>query len=267
MSIELNHNCRDALVRKLAGALAKINIKNGKFLDLTSVTDLFAADEVLPHHGEVRTLLNEYISDQPVTDFTIDTLHSELRDLDDYKTEPAMMPLSQVDGFHDCENVAKSLVTKLQSLPWRYVLTIRLPFEISNFFSEGHAEHELSPSLRILPAQRVAEQFPLSTSNSARLRQFEQPVNALLGSLGGGERLPLKWPDQGALLQLDALGFIGPFGTTAPYVTAEHSLKAFFGLGIALLMFRARHVWSRGHSRIKSTCIGKTTRYGSWKTT
>lgn len=245
MPIEFNHNCRDALVRKLAGSLACIRIKNGMFLDFPSITGLGAADEVLPHHGAMRSLLANYISDQPVTDFTIATLHSELRDLDDYKSEPAMMLLNQVDGFHDPEAVARSLVAKLQSLPWRYALTLRLPFEISEFFlSQGLTEYELSPTFRILPTGQVTEQFPLSTSNSARLRRFEQPVNALLAGLGGEERLPLKWSDESAFLQLDASGFIDPFGMTTPYVTSEHSLKAFFGLGIALFLFRAQHTWS-----------------------
>jgi hypothetical protein len=243
MPIALNANCKNSLIRALADALPTIQIKNGMFIDWNSTSRLRKLDSIIPQQGGLRSLLTEYIGDRPISSFTIDTLQRQLLELDRYQQAALPTPLNERIDLSNPQKIAESIIAQFESLPWRYTLTVQLPLDISNFFSETQTVRDFGPNMRVVSASQVTDEFPLATSGSARLRQLEPSANALL-PIFDGSRLPLKWPERGTLIQLEASGFVDPFGLTAPCLNAEHRLKSFLGLGIALFLFRSQYTWS-----------------------
>lgn len=205
------------------------------FLDRVGSYSAFAkAESTVPQNGQLHDQLTGYVNDHPIIDFVSDTLAAELRDLDQYQSVKPVLKLTEIDGYRDPRPVAESLVARLESLPWQYVLTIKLPDPVSALFCKAFASFDLSATSRIVANNpKFAACFPLTSANKKRERRIHGHT-----LLGLAIPTSLEWENEAAYLQVEASGFIGLYGGSLPEFNARRLLRSFAGLGLALRLFQ-----------------------------
>jgi len=222
------------LIEFLTDALPKVKVENGKYLDrLTSFLFLYEADRIIPE-GTIQELLIDFLDELPVRRFVSDSLTKELSERAAYSSDAPPKELNKIEGFENEAELARALVERLESLPWKYTLSFEFSAEISSVFNTFIDELPLSPEMRVIASsEKLAEHFPLDIEN-------ENHRNRVLGQ-GGllslvGSQKP-DWQEGRSYLQIETEGFIGPYGGSNTVVNTYRKLKAFFGLGIALRLF------------------------------
>ena len=238
MPIELHGDCKQRLLDVLRTALPKIEAKNGMFIERKSGIGVAIGDMVLPQTGKLHGRLIEYVDEFPFAEFVLDVLGDELWKRDKYESERDTLTLCEIDGFEDAGTIATRLIDSFQTLPWTYQLSFRLPNQLSGLLRPTVNEIALSPDLKLVRAtEEFASQFPLAAPNKKQQERMR-------GSVGLLALLSSEPPayDLGSLfLQVNAEGFIGPYGGSSPTIRAEQFFRAFCGLGIALRLFKHSH--------------------------
>lgn|SRR5262249_48751162 len=246
--IPLHPDARTRLIQTVADAVASLKATNGMFIDLLSArAELFKVDNVIPSSGEVHDQLTTYIGEYPVSAFITNQLSVELRQLDQFQLDVPSVKLTDIEGYEDPKRVAERLVAQLSSLPWQYNLTIRLPDEVSSLLATD-SKRELDEQIRLTrPDANFRQLFPLETGEDTTPTSEDTTPNPLSGLASWGTALPPsspRWRSSAAYLQIGAAGFIGPYGGSMPVSNAEHTLRAFCGLGIGLRLFRIEYKYS-----------------------
>lgn len=232
MPIDLHPNCRARLVELVGAALPHLRVHNGKFLLRSAGKGrelLYRADEALPQKGPVYDSLLSYIDEQPLSEFIHDKLTDELRDAEYSEIEG--QTLCEIDGFRDAAAVATRLIEEFVALPQEYRLTFPLPYDLWPALPPSKSRRDLSPRVRTVRTNpELVNELPLVPN------QERTPlVNGLLGLLSsdyGG-----AWKENAVHLQVDVQGFIGGYGGSSPDAEAQRTLRAFYGLGLALRLF------------------------------
>jgi hypothetical protein len=244
--IRLHPDARTRLIQTVADAIASLKAKHGMFIDLLSAAaELDKANNVVPSSGEVHDQLTTYIGEYPISTFLMNQLDIELRQLNRFQSDAPSVKLTDIEGYGDPQRVADRLVAQLSSLPWQYSLTIMLPDEVSSLLATD-SKRELNEQIRLnRPDENFRQLFPLETGEDATPTPFSGL--GLLSPAFWGPALPPsspRWQSSAAYLQIGAAGFIGPYGGSMPLWNAEHTLRAFCGLGIGLRLFRIEHKYS-----------------------
>jgi hypothetical protein len=233
MTLTIHEHCRTRLIQTLASALSHIQVENGKYIARSgALAALEAAERVLPTKGELQTQLSQYVDyDRPLTEFILDTLSDELSHLPFTKVEN--QPLIEIEGYGDTDSSAHRLLEQLTNLPNKYTLSFPLPSELSPILS-GHFNVALSTRLRIVrTGEELSRRYPPSKLDGLA----PGALSGLLGALGTEWSSSVNWTKDGVYLQVDADGYIGPYGGSNPHLEAVRSLRAFCGLGLALGLF------------------------------
>lgn len=234
MPLELHPNCRNRLIEAVAEGLPTIKVNNGMFLDRMSLLfGLFKAEEVIPERGPVRNRLIEYVNDYPVTDFIGERLRTELRERDAYDSNTPSIGLTDLEGYEDPRAMAQARVDELESLPWKYTLSIRLPAKIDEFFHGLADELALAEHVRIVTSRVILdERFPLLSPDEKKNRRIHGS-----GGLLVTPKDP-KWEENSSYLQIDVQGYVGDYGTTMPAIRAKEAVRSLCGLAIATRLLR-----------------------------
>jgi GR25 family glycosyltransferase involved in LPS biosynthesis len=119
-------------------------------------------------------------------------------------------------------------------------LTIRLPQQLVPLLPPGENNIVLSDEIELVRADdNFQGLYPLETDGAS------SPPKGLLGLVASR---PSSWEPSAEYLQISVNGFIGPYGGSTPAWNAESILRAFFGLGIALTLFKAtrKYAWPFG---------------------
>jgi hypothetical protein len=233
MTLLLHEHCRTRLIQTLSSALSELRVEHGKYIArFDALAALEPAEKVLPGKGELHTQLGRYIDyDRPLTEFILDTLSEELSQLP--FTDVETQPLTEVAGYADREAVAQRLLDLLTNLPSKYTLSFQLPSELSPILDD-HLRVALSPRLRIVRAgEDLSALYPPTKVDGPE----PGALSGLLGALGTGWLSSVNWTKDGVYLQVDAEGYIGPYGGSNPHLEAVRALRAFCGLGLALGLF------------------------------
>ena len=234
MPLKLHPNCRTRLLETLAAVVTDLRIKNGRYpVRASARPSLPLAEKVLPDKGSVRDQLTEYIGpDFPLSELVFGLLAEELRRFP-YEPSDDIRPLTAMEGYEDPGQVAQRFVESLESLPRRYTLSVRLPTALIPVL-DSKSQIEISPKIRLVRATPdLLRQYPDETT--------------VIGQHGGTGGLlaaliqrPDKWEKDGLYIQVDAEGFIGWWGYSAPHLEAIRILRAFCGLGLALRLFEIK---------------------------
>lgn len=234
MALSLHPKCIAQLKSSLAAALGNMQVKNRMFLERTSLGPLIEAESALPTSGKVRERLDALVSETPLFDFVQGTLARELIEGQTYSSDPELQPLQSIAGYEDLAAVSSRLVDEFESLPWEYAITLPLSASFSEIFCSHFEEFALSDRVQIRSGGAALQaEFPLVSG----VKERDQ-------SLAGGGLLALlrpeapTWSASTAYLHVKVQGFIGKFVTTEPYIEAVDALRSFFGLGIALRLFK-----------------------------
>lgn len=170
MPLNLHPNCKKRLTDVLVEALSDIHVENNMFLQQGGRAGLYKADQVLPATGKVRECLERYVNEFPVVEFVTDVLTDELYQLGKYNSDLPVRPLTDIEGYGDPRATAERLVDLLDSLPWRYALTLEL-VGLSALPIQGIVD--LSPTVRIVrPDESFLARYPLRIDDEARRRRI-----------------------------------------------------------------------------------------------
>jgi hypothetical protein len=230
MSLELHKDCRRRLVEELSAALSGIFVKNGRFLDFDSVRCLSGIDSILPG-GKLRETLAQYIGELPFSNFVQGALSTELYKTQQYIAQNEPVALSETDNYHDLAKGAERLVEQFASLPWKYTMTAALPFGISDFFLRTVGQVDISMGIKIVISdEQFASQYPLPNSSAPTPFRWLTLMELM------GEHY--AWEPDKAYLQVEVSGFVPIFGSSTPLDDGIDYMKSFFGLGIALHIFK-----------------------------
>lgn len=237
MPTNLHPECKARLIDALADGLRGVNTQHGMFIErMSAFISLFVADRVIPR-GKVRDQLVSYVGDYPILEFVSDVLSRELRELDRYHADDPTVKLTDIEGYADTRALAGRLVEQIEALPWQYTLTAALPQALSEAL--GHiGEYALSPTVRIVrPDASFAARYPLNSASEKRHARIHQ------GPLLLGTPQDVQWDGKVAHIQIEATGFIGPYGGSGPTLEVSRSFKSICGLGLALRLFQIKRMY------------------------
>ena len=229
MSLELHQNCQNRLVESLADQLQDVRINNGVSLEIGSMMRLLDSEKILPQTGPQKDALNKYIGDTPLFDFVFETISRDMYENGKYNSESASTPLSSLHRYADPNATARRLVDEFNSLPWRYIVSFELNSALGKMLRAHASGCAISDNIRlVVPDASSDRAFPLTSGVEARDKSL----------FGGYGVLPIrqehKWNQETSYLQFDAEGFIGRYSKTTLIEDVTSSLKAFFGLCLAV---------------------------------
>ncbi len=204
------------------------------FLSSGSTVLLFLAQAALPTTGKTHARLLRLIGETPLIDFVSGTLARELLENQTYEAEVGPKALTSIEAYANAAEVSSRLVAEFESLPWQYTVTLPLPVSFSEVFCPQVGFFALSDAVCIRCGdEAMAGAYPLESGIEKR----DQDI------AGGGLAallIPQKpeWKAERAYLQVQVEGFIGKFTQTEPLLDAIGFIRSFFGLGLALRLFR-----------------------------
>jgi hypothetical protein len=234
MSLGLHPNCQAQLLASLAEQLSHAEVRHGMFLTSSTSLYLFLAQAPLPQTGKLHARLQKLVGEAPLVDFVSGILLRELYEEQEYQTEEGPLPLSAVPKYSDLNALADRLVASFESLPWSYTLTTELPQAFSEIFCSHIKSIELTDGISIRCGNDVLpESYPLVSG----LKKRDQAIS------GGGLAALLipsqpAWKPHASYLQVRVDGFIGKYTRTEPLVEAIGIVRAFYGLALALRLFK-----------------------------
>ncbi len=131
MALGLHPECQRRLADAIAGCLPELLLQNRRFLQMESTGCLKSLDDILPKTGDIRSRVEQYVSEEPVSDFLIGTLSRELYTSQEFDGETPTMRLIDLDNYRDPASTSRRLVEQLESLPWKYVFSFNLGSDLS----------------------------------------------------------------------------------------------------------------------------------------
>ncbi|MDO9371512.1 MAG: HEPN domain-containing protein [Gammaproteobacteria bacterium] len=205
------------------------------FLTKETLLYLFLAQAALPTTGKIRAKMLKLVGEAPLVDFVSGTLARELFETQEYQAEEGPAPLTSIPAYVNLAALADRLVDDFNSLPWKYTVTAPLPSVFSDVFCPNIGRVTLSDTVSICRGDEAfANEYPLASGIEKR----DQTIagGGLLSGLLIGNKP--AWAADRAYLQVSVEGFIGKYTSTEPLLDAIGVLRAFFGLGLALRLFK-----------------------------
>lgn len=229
MAINLHPECRTRLVQIVADALTSATVSDQVMLNLGLYEELFPADDALPDRDEeVTGALELYIGERPISDFVVSELSRELVENYDFDTSLGEMSLLNLSLYGEADQEADRLISRLETLPWRYELLLPLPNDSGPEVLRGDGESHLRLSQDFgifVPDESVVESYPLP----------EPPDGASLGLLAESlwvGRQPKLSAGRPTLIG-NCTGYVAYLGTTRTVETFYSRVKSLCGLLIA----------------------------------
>ncbi len=237
MSLGLHEKCQAQLREKIAACLPEIRAIHRMFIEPSSVSRLRKVEGSLPQ-GEIRRKLERYISEAPIFDFVSGRLSRELDQGQKYDSSSADgFPLTELEGYADPNAVAARLVEEFESLPWDYMVTLRLRNDFGELLAREVKHFDFSDSVRAAEASEgFQKEFPIY-----RDREKEAALGYVASMLVDPTERVVEWDPSCAYLQTQTSGFVGHYGVTAALQQAIDGVKTFCGLGIALGLLRRKY--------------------------
>jgi hypothetical protein len=227
MPTKLRGEWLDKIRPSLIDGLKQIQVKNGMFLERGPSLALAMADLHIPKMSPVRKELERFVDEFPLLEFTTDTLDRELYDRDRYLAEVERCALTDLEGYENPESLADRLIEEFQTLPWDYLITLRLPEAISAYAPEQ--DFQVSDDIWLRRGSGALEELtPLKNLPADVSRRVKG--NGLMSlMLGEGP----QWEADAVYLQMNIKGFVPPYGNSQAFRIAVSRLKAFLGLWLA----------------------------------
>ncbi|CAO3440150.1 hypothetical protein [Azospirillum endophyticum] len=236
MPVTLHSACIERLRESLKKALSMIIVDKNQLIRRHSTVGLFESEKILPSSGKSKNIkgdLEEYIGEYPVFDFVYETISKELSENQTYDSEVLNLKLTSIECYKDVEALANRLLEQFITLPWSYKFSLNISSELisPNDFLEDTVDFGGGVSLSKV-TDEFKERFPLESHIEARNNNLSKAYGPLL------LKDTLNWNSKGVVLQVERLGFVGHYGKTSPVISAEETIKSFFGLGLALFIFK-----------------------------
>lgn len=250
MSLELNQNCQNRLVESIAEQLRTVMVNNEVYLDTRSMGGILDCEQKLSRTEKQKRFLEKYIGDTPLYDFIFETLSRDINENGEYNSKSESSALSSNPRFADLNVAAKRLIEEFNTLPWKYVVWYEINPALGKIIREHASEQAISDNIQVVsPDPKFGQKFPLMSGLKQRDERLYSRYDFLFPSVEKAE-----WNQETAYLRFDTEGFIGMYGKSTPIEEIIFSLKAFFGLCLALNILRIRertYGWGFGR-RVRS---------------
>jgi hypothetical protein len=242
MALGLHAECKKRLVESIYEQLRSVVVRKNCLLDVGSTMGLMKCEKVLPNTERFRSKFKDFISENPIYDFVVETLSRDLLETRGYDPDRASTTLKALEGYSDLKAAATGLVDQFDSLPWQFRVSCPLSWSLSKVLRKYWPEYTLSDQMRIItPGSEYNQILPLVSGIKARDSAVELsfPVVSSSKSLTSlssmFDRAKPAWELLAtSFLQVDVEGFIGEYEWTTPIYNALASLKAFCGLSLAI---------------------------------
>ena len=255
MALGLHSACKARLVASLEEHLPVVKVNKRRYVDYSSAVGLLTTDKILPREGPVRQKLREFSDDQPFFEFTIDMIGRMLLISEKYSMDAEEQPLVTHGVFKNISVVANHIVEAFDSLPWQYTHTFRLPKDLGHELTSIISDYTLSREARVTQAnEEFITKYPLITGS--------ENLDALFAT---GTLLfpkPPEWDPNAIYFQTQTEGYVSQYGSAKTSVDAESTLRTFFGLGLALRIFKYER--SVSLYRLRDSCYVHKFRSGAW---
>jgi hypothetical protein len=213
MPLNVDPKLRKCLISFLEENLPKLMVNNGQFLEYHSMECLRAGDKILPTTGRLKNELNKLLNEEPFFEFTTDNIARTLLNTEKLSNKSSYIKLSALKAFLDISASAVSIIDAFDGLPFRYTHTFELPMKLMDHLGPAN---KFTEQLRIIkPNEKFESEFPLNLK----------------------PRHELNWSRKTVYFQVEKDGYVNQLGTSKTTVDAEATLRAFFGLGLALGLF------------------------------
>lgn len=257
--MRLHPELRVKLIAALNDGLPSLPVHRGFILAAEARDFLERVDQIIPQNHSPkrgsdpsrapRAFLASIIDDQPLAEFAQEYLSVRIQKAIDARWSLDLPPQQLKDvlpGF-DAGTIAQAIIAEFEALPYRYTFTLPLSESLSALLAEGEDEVRINDRMRLVRVSADLEtQFP-GTAPPAMGRLAEALVGLNYRGTVLGE----------CALQIDSEGFANRFGETATVTEAMLTVKAFFGLSIALALVSNRFLFG-GDARQEAMIISRT---------
>ncbi|RWE84216.1 MAG: hypothetical protein EOS63_03590 [Mesorhizobium sp.] len=228
MSITLHEQARSKLLSLLVSTLSSIKISNRRFIEYRSIENMDELDHALPQ-GVLRKDIAKILGEPKISDFALDKVARKIRK-NEYDSSEEIVSLEALLTKAGVDQIAGEVISGIEALPNQYVVTVPLPPPLNDRIKdsgfEAKAQPVASPQLVVVDSD-FQRRYPL--------REDLEP-RSLLGSLMAGDNPP-QFKEGTICLQFSTDGYFDVYGTTLAASSASESVRAFFGLGMALGAF------------------------------
>lgn len=229
----LHPEAKNRLLEELKKALPTLAVRRGLFIDsFIAYLALHKAEQVIPKSGRLRGLYEQWIDDTPVATFIGGRLREELRLRSKYDSDNELTNLAELEGFGDTDSLAASFVEEFESLPFHYTLTMRFPEALPTFPKDRTAVQLGSHSRLALCDLFFREAYLTEHENKEVRDRISGRSGILLGVIDD-----FNWTDDATYFQVEAAGYIDPYGSGSQFDEANRALRRFVGLGLGLKLF------------------------------
>ncbi|HEL4110706.1 TPA: hypothetical protein UM343_000816 [Stenotrophomonas maltophilia] len=215
MAISLPKALRTLLVSNIAQCLAETTVENGSFLSLP--TQMWRLHELVRAGSQTAQELERYLGDQHVSTFVT----KELWKIAPHNWEPDAPPEPFEAKFGKAAPLewAEDLVTRLQSLPWRYAAYTPFPGDLTAGLLEG-APVPLTNSMRLVTGELLESITPIK----------KQPGLRNLLKEGTG----FEWQPHQVYIETEFEGYIPVGGDSESAHHLMHLTLSLYGIALAL---------------------------------
>ncbi|TCK37989.1 hypothetical protein B0G84_3290 [Paraburkholderia sp. BL8N3] len=257
MPLELREKCLQELRASLVEQLGQAQIHNGNFISLLSLAGLQSTEDILPKSGPVHERIKSTLGDSPFVEFVYSTLSRELFEAHEFSSEKGRAALSSLSEYADLEALAGRLIETFQSLPWKYAVTVRMPFDLGPRLS-NEGVFEVSEDIRILRGSgAIKAEYPLVSGIEKRDREIAGTANLLSIFVENYA----AWQEDASYLQFDVEGYIGTEGVGDTFDGAVSAMRSFYGLAIATMLFNPFR-WPTGQKTHEKAYVHRRTGKG-----
>ena len=237
MTIKLRPETLKALEPEIVKVFELTKVTSGSLLDISSSFSLlWNAENLLPKNGPIRQQLNQYIGEHSLVTLSLTRAQARAQ-TKKYDPEKESQPLLAALGVIDPLPLAE-LLDAFQSLPRSYWATLLLPASLSEFVTLLPPIQWFGSSVRLIHEPELMK-LVAPTKMSGALAQF----------LFSGHSVNIP-NNSRAALQVEVEGFVPRFGSGETVDEAHGLFKCFFGLGLAVGLFKAADLPKTQSSRL-----------------
>jgi hypothetical protein len=222
----------------LTQELPNITVRHGQFVDRITLAGLAKSSDIIPKNGKIFDTITRCMGDLPFLEFTASILTEYLRQISKYDSAEESVPiLSLFDASKTPQHIADDIVTSFNQLPWSYTFTFELPEALSTILAPTVAEFPLSGNVRLINMNSGSgKRFPfLSGDEKVDDAIHRWGLLSLVNEKG--------WAENRLYVQVKSTGFVDVYGSNESANEAIDTVKSFFGLCLALKLFKYRRVY------------------------
>lgn len=223
MTLDLNPAAIKALEKCTAEAMELAEVIGNSLIIFPSMEPLAAGDLKLPQKGPLADQLRSYIGERPFSTFASHEIDRKF--VGQPFEEGRREPLTSYPSFKNPKTAAAELVSAFSTLPWDYVVSVRLPDSFKELIPPKRRRIAISPRHEVVFGQEIRGK--LAPVRHALRTSFEALLPYEMGD----------WDAEAVYLLIFCSGFVADIPTETFY-SARDEFLAFAGLGIALDLIR-----------------------------